>query len=56
MAVDEGHAEEDVIRAKMIEHNEQVGELEEADLSKLVRAMRESGLDQEAIGAYWGGN
>jgi arylsulfatase A-like enzyme len=27
MAVDEGHAEEDVVRAKMIEHDEQVGSI-----------------------------
>ena len=44
MAVDEGRAEEDVVRAKMIEHDEQVGQL----LDKL----KELGVDDNTIVIY----
>jgi arylsulfatase A-like enzyme len=44
MAVDEGRAEEDVVRAKMIEHDEQVGQL----LDKL----KELGIDDDTIVMY----
>jgi arylsulfatase A-like enzyme len=43
-AVDEGRAEEDVVRAKMLEHDEQVGQL----LDKL----RELGIDDNTIVVY----
>lgn len=43
-AVDEGRAEEDVVRAKMIEHDEQVGQI----LNKL----KEMGVDDNTIVVY----
>ncbi|MDX3933876.1 arylsulfatase [Stenotrophomonas sp.] len=47
-AVDEGRAEEDVVRAKMLEHDEQVGQL----LDKL----RELGIEDNTIVIYSTGN
>jgi arylsulfatase A-like enzyme len=43
-AVDEGRAEEDVVRAKMIEHDEQVG--------KLLRKLEQLGIDDNTIVIY----
>jgi arylsulfatase A-like enzyme len=44
MAVDEGRAEEDVVRAKMIEHDEHVG--------KLLAKLKELGVDDNTIVIY----
>ena len=44
MAVDEGRAEEDVVRAKMIEHDEQVG--------KILDKIKEMGIEDNTIIVY----
>ncbi|WHO37676.1 arylsulfatase [Sphingobium sp. AP49] len=44
MAVDEGRAEEDVVRAKMIEHDEQIG--------KLLQWLDDNGLAEDTIVIY----
>src|SRR5262249_46683712 len=44
MAVDEGRAEEDVVRARMLEHDEHVG--------KLLDKLRELGVDDNTIVVY----
>jgi len=44
MAVDEGRAEEDVVRAKMLEHDEQIG--------KLLDKLRELGIEDNTIVVY----
>src|SRR5262249_46245100 len=44
MAVDEGRAEEDVVRAKMIEHDEQVG--------TILQKLKELGVDDNTIVIY----
>ncbi len=44
MAVDEGRAEEDVVRAKMIEHDEQVG--------TLLQKLEDMGVDDNTIVIY----
>ena len=42
-AVDEGRAEEDVVRAKMLEHDEHVG--------KLLKKLKELGYDYDIVNA-----
>jgi arylsulfatase A-like enzyme len=44
MAVDEGRAEEDVVRAKMIEHDEQVG--------TIMKKLKDLGVDDNTIVVY----
>jgi len=43
-AVDEGRAEEDVVRAKMLEHDEQIG--------RLLRKLKDMGVDDNTIVVY----
>jgi arylsulfatase len=44
MAVDEGRAEEDVVRAKMIEHDEQVG--------SILKKLKDLGIEDNTIVIY----
>ena len=44
MAVDEGRAETDVVRAKMLEHDEQVG--------SLLKKLNDLGIDDNTIVIY----